>query len=74
VIAEWEKTADFSDEAQFPASSFEPLSTPNNGIGKAVVRRIRIADQVGESHMLLNMAEDMTDQADFAGVASFLVF
>jgi PAS domain S-box-containing protein len=46
------------------------LSTPNNGIRKAVVRRIRIADQAGESHMLLNMIEDMTDQANIADVAA----
>lgn len=46
------------------------VSTPNNGLRKAVVRRIRIADQAGESHMLLNMIEDMTDQAHIADVAA----
>ena len=46
------------------------LSTPNNGLRNAVVRRIRIADQAGESHMLLNMIEDVTDQANLADVAA----
>ena len=42
------------------------VSTPNNGQRKAVVRRIRIVDQAGESHMLLNIIEDRTDQAGVA--------
>jgi hypothetical protein len=46
------------------------VSTLNNGQRKAVVRRIRIADQAGESHMLLNIIEDRTDQANIAGVAA----
>ena len=46
------------------------VSTLNNGQRKAVVRRIRIADQAGESHMLLNIIEDRTDQAIIAGVAA----
>jgi PAS domain S-box-containing protein len=44
------------------------VSTPNNGQRKVVVRRLPIAD--GESHMLLNMIEDRTDQANIADVAA----
>ena len=46
------------------------VSTPNNGQRKVLVRRIRIAGQAGESHMLLNIIEDMTDQANLADVAA----
>ena len=46
------------------------VGTPNNGQRKVVVRRILIADQAGESHMLLNIIEDRTDQANIAGVAA----
>ena len=46
------------------------VATPNNGPRKVIVRRIRIADQAGESHMLLNMIEDMTDQAQTVDVAA----
>lgn len=46
------------------------VSTPNNGQRKVVVRRIRITGQAGESHMLLNMIEDRTDQAAAADVAA----
>ena len=46
------------------------VSTPNNGQRTVAVRRLRLADQAGESHMLLNMIEDRTDQANIAGVAA----
>ena len=46
------------------------VSTANNGQRKVVVRRIRIGGQAGESHMLLNMIEDRTDQANSADVAA----
>lgn len=46
------------------------VTTPNNGQRKVMVRRIRIAGHAGESHMLLNMIEDMTDQAQTADVAA----
>lgn len=46
------------------------VTTPNNGQRKVMVRRIRIAGHAGESHMLLNIIEDMTDQAQTADVAA----
>jgi PAS domain S-box-containing protein len=47
------------------------VTTPNNGQRKVVVRRIRVAGQAGESHMLLNIIEDRTDQANIADVAAW---
>jgi hypothetical protein len=47
------------------------VTTPNNGQRKVVVRRIRVAGQAGESHILLNIIEDRTDQANIADVAAW---
>jgi PAS domain S-box-containing protein len=46
------------------------VTTPNNGKRKVMVRRIHITGHAGEPHMLLNMIEDMTDQANIADVAA----
>jgi PAS domain S-box-containing protein len=46
------------------------VTTPNNGQRNVVVRRIRIAGQVGESHVLLNIIEDRTDQTAAADAAA----
>jgi PAS domain S-box-containing protein len=46
------------------------VSTPNNGQRVVAVRRLRIAGQAGESHMVLSMIEDRTDQANIADFAA----
>jgi PAS domain S-box-containing protein len=46
------------------------VSTPNNGQRVVAVRRLRIAGQAGESHMVLRMIEDRTDQANIADFAA----
>jgi PAS domain S-box-containing protein len=43
-------------------AAIRTVNTPNNGQRKVAVRRLHIADQAGESHILLNMIEDTTDQ------------
>jgi PAS domain S-box-containing protein len=46
------------------------VSTPNNGQRTVAVRRLRIADQDGESQIFLSMIEDVTDHAKVADVAA----
>jgi len=46
------------------------MATPNNGQRMVAVRRLRVGDQAGESHMVLSMIEDRTDQANIADVAA----
>jgi PAS domain S-box-containing protein len=46
------------------------VSTPNNGQRHVAVRRLRIADQASETHMLINMIEDRTEPATVAEAAA----